>query len=480
MPSPSFVRPALIALLAACQGVEPSDSTADPFVLRGLSPQEARALTPIGDPIEAALVAPPLVPPPVGRDHASTVTVHLEVTEVVRRLADGVDYTFWTFGGDVPGRFIRVRQGDTVEFHLQNSPDSRMPHNIDLHAVTGPGGGAASSATAPGHESVFSFQALNAGLYVYHCATAPVPMHIANGMYGLILVEPPGGLPPVDREYYVMQGDIYTAGGTNEPGLQAFDQQKSTNEEPTYVVFNGAVGALTGDGALTANVGERVRLYYGVGGPNLTSSFHVIGEVFDRVYTEGGLRYQEQVQTTMVPSGGSAMVEFDVEAPGTYILVDHSLSRAFDKGAIGMLVVSGEPQPGIYSGKTADLPYTPAGVAASVAPTTDDPMENGRRTFETVCAACHQPDGNGLAGTFPPLAGTPRVNGPADDLIAVPLRGLSGPITVAGRAYSGQMPAFDNLSDQEIADVLTYIRASFGNHAGPIAASDVTRLRAAP
>jgi nitrite reductase (NO-forming) len=132
-----------------------------------------------------------------------------------------------------------------------------MPHNIDLHAVTGPGGGAAASFTAPGHSSVFSFKALNPGLYVYHCATAPVGMHIANGMYGLILVEPREGLPKVDREYYVMQGDFYTKGKYGEPGLQPFSMEKAILEQPDYVVFNGSVGAMTGDKAIKANVGEK-------------------------------------------------------------------------------------------------------------------------------------------------------------------------------------------------------------------------------
>jgi nitrite reductase (NO-forming) len=211
------------------------------------------------------------------------------VKEVTKRLADGVEYTFWTFGGEVPGKFIRVREGDVVELHLNNHPSSKLPHNIDLHAVTGPGGGAASTFTAPGHSSQFTFTALNAGLYVYHCATAPVPMHISNGMYGLILVEPKDGLPPVDREYYVMQGDIYTQGANGDLGLQYFDNNKAIDERPTYIVFNGAVGSLVGDRALQAKVGETVRLYFGVGGPNITSSFHVIGEIFDKVYYEGGL-----------------------------------------------------------------------------------------------------------------------------------------------------------------------------------------------
>src|SRR5687767_12406501 len=286
---------------------------------------------------EVAIVTQaPHVPPPITRKHAAKVVVKLEVREVVKKLSDGVEYLFWTFGGEVPGSFIRVREGDQVEFHLNNHPSSKMPHNIDLHAVTGPGGGAASSFTAPGHSSQFSFKALNPGLYVYHCATAPVGMHVGNGMYGLILVEPKSGLPPVDKEFYVMQGEFYTSGRFGDEGLQFFDQNKAVDERPTYVVFNGSVGSMVGDKAITAKVGENVRLFVGNGGPNLVSSFHVIGEIFDSVYVEGGtIAAQRNVQTTMIPAGGSAIVDFKVEVPGTYILVDHSLFRAFNKGALG-------------------------------------------------------------------------------------------------------------------------------------------------
>src|SRR5437016_8611201 len=259
----------------------------------------------------AVLTQAPNVPPPITRKKPAKVIVNVEVNEVTKRLADGVEYVFWTFGGDVPGSFIRVREGDLVEFHLNNHQDNKMPHNIDLHAVTGPGGGAASSFTAPGHSSQFSFKALNPGLYVYHCATAPVGMHVGNGMYCLILVEPKEGLPPVDREYYVMQSEFYTRGRHGAEGLQPFDMEKAIEERPTYVVFNGAVNALVGDKALKANVGDTVRLFIGNGGPNLVSSFHVIGEIFDRVYTEGGTAVrQENVQTTLVPAGGAAIVEF--------------------------------------------------------------------------------------------------------------------------------------------------------------------------
>ena len=233
----------------------------------------AAAPAPAGTPIEAVLTSAPEVPPPITRRDPAKVVVHLEVREVTLPISDGVEYTFWTFGGHVPGKFVRVRQGDTVEFHLQNHPDNKMPHNIDLHAVTGPGGGATSSFTAPGHESQFTFKALNPGLYVYHCATAPVGMHIANGMYGLILVEPSQGLSKVDREFYIMQGDFYTVGSYREKGAQPFDMQKAIDERATYVLFNGSEGALVGDKALKAKVGERVRMFVGNGGPNLVSSF---------------------------------------------------------------------------------------------------------------------------------------------------------------------------------------------------------------
>lgn len=206
----------------------------------------------------AQLTVAPQVPPPITRNYPAKVIINLDTIEKIGQLSDGVEYTFWTFGGDVPGHFIRVREGDEIEFHLNNHPTSKMPHNIDLHAVTGPGGGATSSFTAPGHSSQFSFKAINPGLYVYHCATAPVGMHIANGMYGLILVEPEDGLPKVDKEYYVMQSEFYTHGGYGEEGLQPFDMQKALSEIPDYVVFNGSVGAMAGDNAITANVGETV------------------------------------------------------------------------------------------------------------------------------------------------------------------------------------------------------------------------------
>lgn len=451
---------------------------------------------------DAVLTTAPQVPPPIARNYPARVVVRLEVREVVKQLADGVDYTFWTFGGSVPGSFIRVREGDLVEFHLSNHPSSKLPHNIDLHAVTGPGGGAASSFTAPGHSSVFSFQALNPGLFVYHCATAPVPVHVASGMYGMILVEPRGGLPPVNKEYYVMQGEFYTSGAYGEAGLQTFDMPKALDERPPYIVFNGAVGALVGDKALAANVGDTVRLFVGNGGPNLISSFHVIGEIFDHVYQEAGAVPNENVQTTLIPAGGAAMVDFRVEVPGTYILVDHALIRAFNKGTLGMLKVTGEPDTIIYSGKEVDEVYLGEQSAAGSATVrreaalvaekqeviaanpriaainTEILMERGKRTFFSSCFACHGQDGKGVPGVFPPLAGSDFLAADKDRAIRIVLKGLTGPVTVNGTTFNSAMPP-QPLNDDQVAEVLTFVMNSFGNKIGTVDAADVKRVRGA-
>ncbi len=296
----------------------------------------------------AELTAAPQVPKPVGDRPAKKLIVNLEATEIEGPLADSATYRFWTFNNAVPGSFIRVRVGDEIELHLKNAANSTMPHNIDLHAVNGPGGGAEATFVAPGKEAIFNFKALNPGLYVYHCAAPPVPLHIANGMYGMILVEPEGGLPKVDREYYIMQGEFYTKGKNGDKGLQAFDNDKGNAENPDYVLFNGRKGSLLGAHKLQAKVGETVRFFVGNGGPNLVSSFHVIGEIFDKVYMEGGTVVNHNVQTTLIPAGGAAIVEFKLNVPGEYTLVDHSIFRAFNKGAIGILKVTGDENQKVY------------------------------------------------------------------------------------------------------------------------------------
>ena len=297
-----------------------------------------------------SIVKPPIdLPAAIGKRGPKNLKIELESIEMEARLADGTTFRYWTFNGTVPGPFLRVRQGDTVEVTMKNRADSQMIHSVDFHAVTGPGGGAKATQTAPGKAHRFTFKALNPGLYVYHCATPMVAQHIANGMYGLILVEPPEGLPKVDREYYVMQGEIYTSAPMGKTGLQEFSVEKLLNERPEYLVLNGAVGALTKEHPMKAKVGETVRIYFGVGGPNVVSSFHVIGEIFDRVYDEGSLTTPPltDVQTTMVPAGGAAMVEFKLDVPGTYILVDHSLSR-LERGLVGLLHAEGSDNPEVF------------------------------------------------------------------------------------------------------------------------------------
>jgi FtsP/CotA-like multicopper oxidase with cupredoxin domain len=387
--------------------------------------------------LEAEITTAPEVPAFITRTMPETVEVHFEAKEFIGDLADGKPYKFWSFNGTVPGPMIRVRLGDTVVFHLSNHSSSKFPHNIDLHAVNGPGGGASVSLVAPGEERVFRFKALHPGLYVYHCASPipSIPAHIANGMYGLLLVEPKHGFSRVDHEFYVFESEFFTqasdekvlsmpkvevkpiefkkkqektevnleenASGTSiektglmdslmntffgkSPESLESDQsdiqkslldsyletvideplgspapekkyllelslEKGLKERPDYVVFNGRQGALLGKNALKVNVGEKVRIFFGNIGPNGISSLHIIGEIFDRVYLEGSVNgvVNRNVQTTLVPSGGATIVEFTINVPGDYLLVDHSIFR-IDKGAIGMIRAVGNSRPKIF------------------------------------------------------------------------------------------------------------------------------------
>ena len=294
------------------------------------------------------------LPPAVGERGPTTIRYELEAIERIGRLADNTTFAFWTFNGKVPGPMLRVRVGDTVTLSLKNAPDSVMMHNIDLHAVAGPGGGAVLTLVEPGETKGFTFKATQPGLYVYHCATPMVANHISSGMYGMILVEPIVGLPKVDREFYVMQGELYTADAYGKNGLQEFSVDKLMDERPEYFTFNGAVGALTDEHPLHAKTGETVRIYFGVGGPNFTSSFHVIGTIFDRVYNTGSLASPPLtgVQTISVAPGGAVVVDLSLPVPGRYLLVDHALSR-MERGLVGALIVDGPPAPEIFRGADA-------------------------------------------------------------------------------------------------------------------------------
>lgn len=322
------------ALLATAPALGADNATS------AVAPATATAVDIVRDPAD--------LPGPLPGRGPQLVKVHLDTIEVTGRLDDGSTYRYWTYNGKVPGPFVRVRVGDTVEVTMKNAGDSVMAHNVDFHAVTGPGGGGIATMAAPGETKGFTFKALNPGLYVYHCATPIVAQHIANGMYGLILVEPQDGLGKVDREFYVMQGEIYTEQPHGTKGELTESIDKLLAETPEYLVFNGAADGLSRK-PLKAKVGESIRVFFGVGGPNKTSSFHVIGEIFDKAYPLASVTSapMTDVQTITVPPGGAAITDLRVEVPGRFILVDHALSR-LEKGLKGLLEVSGEQQAEIF------------------------------------------------------------------------------------------------------------------------------------
>ncbi len=421
--------------------------------------------------IDAELGYAPDVAPPVHRDSPARVRVELEVSERDGELSDGTQYHYWTFGGSVPGPMIRVREGDMVEFTLMNHPDSRLPHNIDMHSVIGQGGGAEATFVAPGESKTFDFRALQPGVFIYHCATAPVGMHIANGMYGLFVVEPMEGWPVVDREFYVVQSEFYTSGDFGDSGMQAFDLDRALAEDPGYVVFNGAAGSLTGPNAMQAEVGDTVRIFFGNGGPNLTSSFHVIGEIFDTVYAEAGSVASHNVQTTTVPPGGATIVEFTTRVPATYLLVDHAIFRAFNKGTLGMLEVTGDENPDYYVAQHEARVYTPSPGRQWGAPavsqsrsvgevfvetrTDEARTRSGAGLYATNCASCHGERGAGVPNVFPALTSS-TVLLDTNEVARSVRRGRRGDI--------GVMPGFPHLNARDVADLVGYAQTTFASH----------------
>lgn len=306
-------------------------------------------------PEKAILTTAPNVPPPITRSHPVILQVPLTTSTKVKQLTGQYKYEQWNFNGTVPGTFIRARVGDVVELSLTNRDETGNPHNIDCHAFLGPGGGSALTTTEEGETKTARFRLMCPGLYLYHCAAAPVPVHIANGMYGLLYVQAAeADLPPVDHEYYVMQSEFYhEPPDVDDDGRLSsqveFSYPGALREEPNIVVFNGSDTALTRDKPLKARVDESVRIFFGNAGPNLTSSFHVIGSNFRKLYRDGDVVSApgQFVQTTSVPPGAATVVDLKMLVPGTYTLVDHAIFR-LDKGAVGYLNVAGKPRPDIY------------------------------------------------------------------------------------------------------------------------------------
>ncbi len=348
-------------------------------------------LKPVPD-TEVNVAIAPNVPPASGRTEQAIVDVHFDVVEGIKTIDAnrGLQYMTWGYriNGDsavtgTPGPIVRARVGDILRFTITNLAGNSMPHNVDFHAVTGQGGGAADTTVAPGETAVIEARMLYPGMFMYHCASGDVPTHIAQGMYGGILVDPEVPLPTVAHELYMVQSEYYTTDPVAGP--LTTDRVAMTNEDPQFVVFNGAVGSLTGDNSPHMQVGETMRIYFVNAGLNLDSNFHPIGSHWDAVYSEAALLNPplRGSQTTLVPAGGGVVVELIGQVPMTVVLVDHALTRAFDKGAIGTIVIDGEPNPEIFEAlglqdvpgasggpatpppSSAPAPATPAPSAAS-------------------------------------------------------------------------------------------------------------------
>ena len=296
----------------------------------------------------ADIGADPTVVPekPQAPDADGIVRISLTAQEVISEISPGIYFNYWTYNKQVPGPMLRIREGDTVELTLTNDPSSLHDHNIDLHAVTGPGGGASVTHVSPGETKTFRWKALNPGLYIYHCAMPNVSTHNSHGQYGMILVDPKEGFTEVDKEFYVMQGELYTMGQLGKKGLVPFDPDALLDGQPNYVTFNGRIETTP---RMQAKVGDKIRMYVGNGGVNLISSFHVIGEIFDTVYPNASIggAMEHNTQATAVLPGGASIVEFTVDVPGKYLLVDHALAR-MNKGAWAVLEVTGDENPEIF------------------------------------------------------------------------------------------------------------------------------------
>ena len=273
----------------------------------------------------------------------------IPIRNAVIEIADGVKYEGWTFGGTVPGPVIHVREGDRVRVKVVN--ESAMPHSIDFHAAQiAPD--KAYRMVLPADSLAFDFVAREPGAFLVHCGTAPITMHIMQGMYLPIVVDPRGGWGTnAQKEFVIVQSEFYTsaAGGS---GMAQPDWNAERMKQPTYVVFNGRAGQYK-DHPLKVAIGDRVRFYVVNAGPNFNSDFHIVGAIFDRVYPDGNPAHALRgVQTYTVPAGGGVVFEarFDKDASGEglYPFVTHSFADA-EKGAVGMIQVGTPSRTGAAS-----------------------------------------------------------------------------------------------------------------------------------
>ncbi|HEU5490663.1 MAG TPA: multicopper oxidase domain-containing protein [Gaiellaceae bacterium] len=265
--------------------------------------------------------------------------VHMTLKDVVIEIAPGVKYNTWAFDGHgAPGPIVHVREGQTVEMTLTNG--GAIPHSIDFHAARiAPN--VAFKDVAPGESFTFRFKANDPGVYMYHCGTKPVLAHIANGMYGAIVVDPETPLPKADKEYVLVASEWYLNGdGVSEPA--SLDMNKARAMQPDWTTFNGYANQYVTH-PLTSNPGETVRFYVVAAGPTLATDFHVVGTIFDRAWVNGDMtQFQQGVQTVGVPAGGGAVFDVKIDEPGTYPFVSHAFAHV-DLGQVGLLKV-GNPK----------------------------------------------------------------------------------------------------------------------------------------
>jgi len=317
---------ALLAALPACRERSTQQAQQTASAPPATAPADiSHGEAPVGSSTEPPPSDPAAPPRSVGRLH----TVRIEIRHAKITIAPGVTYDAWTFGGRVPGPVIRVTTGDTVDFTLVNR--APMPHSLDFHAVE-----IAPSRVyvnlLPNDSLHYRFVARVAGAFMYHCGTAPVALHIANGMYGAIIVDPRGGRAPA-REFVFVQSEFYTT--TLPDSTRTIDWEKLLGLAPDYVVFNGRAAEYAKH-PIKVRVGERLRMYVVNAGPNRWSAFHVVGAIFDHVYLDGSLAHPlEGVQTMSVPVGGGVIFEARLAEPGTYPFVSHAFADA-TKGAVGM------------------------------------------------------------------------------------------------------------------------------------------------
>ena len=460
----------LVAGLHSSLHVKPPTPTA---AAAAVSPLSLASTTPVQQARDARL--PPLQP-------GESVDVNVDATDASVSIASGVDYQAWTFGKSVPGPVIHVRQGQTVNVTFTNH--GTMEHSLDFHsAITPPNLHYAE--VKPGESLTYSFVAKVPGAFLYHCGTPPVLLHIGNGMYGAIIVDPATPLPPAAESYVIVQSEWYTQQISGK--LMGPDFQKMKDERPDEVVFNG-VAFQYKDHPLTAAPGKLVRIYFVNAGPDLWSSFHVIGGIFDKVYPGGDAADAiSGVSTYSVGPGAGAIFDITLDQPGNYVFVDHDMAHAII-GAQGVLQVGNAAaisaeKPPIASAPASAPAAPPAAGPPTSAPAAAGPYKfdaaHGASLYASTCSACHQATGTGLPGAFPPLKGDPVVLNPDPaEQIETVLNGAHGR-TISGTTYPSAMPPFGpSLSDADIADIINHERSSWGNQGKPITADQVQAERA--